>query len=400
MSDPHPPAYRWVVLAVGVVAQAAFSAVSTGLPALAPALREHYDLSIAHVGVALAAVGGGMIVTMLGWGALADRIGERLVMSIGLTGAAAAMLVATRVGGSGALVGTLVVAGCFGSSVNAASGRAVAGWFRPAERGLAMGVRQSALPLGGALAAATLPTIAGAENAPRALAVLAGFCAVGALTAAVGMRDPAPEPAAAAGPSADPHPLRDVRIWRLTAASFTLVVPQLALLSFVALYLHDERGLSPVAAGAVLAAAQITGVVCRIAVGLGSDRLGTRLRLLRALVLAFAGALVAGVLLLSAPVPVTATALAVAVVLALCWNGLAFLTVAETASPSRRGVALGLQNTAVAIGGTVAPVGFGLTVAGAGWTTAFALLPLCPVLALAVLTPLARAERTLPAARV
>jgi predicted MFS family arabinose efflux permease len=216
----------------------------------------------------------------------------------------------------------------------------------------------------------------------------------------VGMRDPAPEPAAAAGASADPHPLRDARIWRLTAASFTLVVPQLALLSFVALYLHDERGLSPVAAGAVLAAAQITGVVCRIAVGLGSDRLGTRLRLLRALVLAFAGALVAGVLLLSAPVAVTATALAVAVVLALCWNGLAFLTVAETAAPSRRGVALGLQNTAVAIGGTVAPVGFGLTVAGAGWTTAFALLPLCPVLALAVLTPLARAERTLPAARV
>lgn len=390
--EPDRPAYRWVVLVVGVVAQAAFSAVSTGLPALAPALRAHYDLSIPQVGVALAAVGGGMIVTMLGWGALADRIGERLVMSIGLAGGAGAMLVATRAGGAGALIGTLAVAGCFGASVNAASGRAVAGWFPPAERGLAMGVRQSALPLGGALAAATLPTIAGAEDAPRALAVLAGLCAAGALTAAVGMRDPAAERATGAEGALDPHPMRDVRIWRLTAASFALVVPQLALLSFVALYLHDERGLSPVAAGAVLAGAQVIGVVCRIAVGLGSDRLGTRLRLLRALVVVLTGALVASVLLLRAPVGVTAAGLALATVLALCWNGLAFLAVAETAPPSRRGMALGLQNTAVVVAGTVAPVGFGLTVAGAGWTTAFAVLPLGPLLAIAVLAPLVRSE--------
>ena len=53
---PGPaPRYRWVVLVVGVVAQAAFSAVSTGLPAVAPALRSHYGLTIAQLGVALAA---------------------------------------------------------------------------------------------------------------------------------------------------------------------------------------------------------------------------------------------------------------------------------------------------------------------------------------------------------
>lgn len=384
------PAYRWVVLGVGVVAQAAFAAVSLGLPAMAPALRAHYGLSIATIGVALAAVGGGMIVTMLGWGVLADRIGERLVMSIGLAGAAVAMLAATRAGGAVALVGTLAVAGGFGASVNAASGRAVAGWFPPEERGLAMGVRQSALPLGGALSAVTLPTIAGATDAPRALAVLAGVCAVGALAAGLGMRDPAP--AADAGPVTGPHPVRDARIWRLTATSFTLVLPQLALLSFVALYLHDERGLSPAAAGAVLAAAQLVGVAARIAVGLRSDRLGSRLPLLRVLVLVFAGTLVAGALLLRAPVPVTIAGLGLAAVLALCWNGLAFLSVAEAAAPSRRGVALGLQNTAVVLAGTVAPVGFGLAVAGAGWTVAFALLPLCPLVALVLLAPLVRTE--------
>jgi MFS family permease len=148
-----------------------------------------------------------------------------------------------------------------------------------------------------------------------------------------------------------------------------------------------------VAAGAVLAAAQLVGAIGRVGVGLGSDRLGTRLRLLRGLVAVFAVTLVAGAALLRAPVAVTAAGLGLAAVLGLCWNGLAFLTVAETAPPSRRGVALGLQNTAVAVAGTAAPVGFGLAVAGAGWTAAFALLPLCPLVALVLLAPLVRTER-------
>jgi sugar phosphate permease len=394
------PRYRWVVLGVGVVAQAAFSAVTTGLPAVAPALRAHYGLSIAQVGVALAAVVAGMVVTMLGWGVLADRIGERLVMSAGMAAAAGCVLLASRVDGAVALIATLGLAGMFGASVNAASGRAVAGWFAPAERGLAMGVRQSALPLGGALAAATLPTVAGRQDAPRALLVLAGVCAVGALVAAVWMRDPAPEPAPDPDDpaEADVHPLRDGRIWRLAAVSFALVVPQLALLSFVALYLHDERGLSPVAAGAVLGGIQLTGAVTRIVVGVVSDRLGARLPLLRWIAVAVLVALVVGVLLLRAPVALTAGGLAVATVLALSWNGLAFLATAEVAPPSRRGAALGLQNTVVALSAALAPVGFGIAVATLGWTAAFALLPVAPVVALVLVAPLIRPQRrTVPA---
>ena len=366
--------------------------MSLGLPAIAPALRQHYGLSIAEVGVALAAVAGGMIVTMLGWGMLADRIGERLVMSIGLVGAAAAMLLATRAGGAGQLTGALALAGCFGASVNAASGRAVAGWFPAAERGLAMGVRQGALPLGGAAAAATLPAIAGADDAPRALAVLAAVCAAGALAAAVGMRDPAP--AAVAGPVADPHPIRNGRVWQLTAVSFLLVLPQLALLSFVALYLHDERGLSAVAAGAVLAVAQLVGVAARIAVGLRLGPAGHPA----------AAAPPAGRGLRRHPGRRGGAAAgpgrgdrrrpragrgARAV---LERAGLPHRRRDRAAEPPRR-AALGLQNTAVVIAGTLAPIGFGLAVAGPGWTTAFALLPLAPAAALVLLRPLVRTER-------
>jgi nitrate/nitrite transporter NarK len=46
--------------------------------------------------------------------------------------------------------------------VNAASGRAVMSWFAPAQRGFALGIRQTAVPLGGAAAALFLPPAAAA----------------------------------------------------------------------------------------------------------------------------------------------------------------------------------------------------------------------------------------------
>ena len=126
-----------MILGAGTFAQATFSAVSVGLPALAPALRAHYRLSLGETGVVLGAVGIGMLLTLLAWGRLADRLSERVVIGIGLSAAGLALLTAGRTHSYGALVAALVVAGATGASVNAASGRAVMGWFPLRERGLA-----------------------------------------------------------------------------------------------------------------------------------------------------------------------------------------------------------------------------------------------------------------------
>jgi MFS family permease len=84
--------YRWVVLAVSVGAQAAFmGAVFQGIPALGPALRSAYGLSLAQLGFVLSSATVGVICTLLAWGAVADRYGERRVMVLGLLGAAVAL---------------------------------------------------------------------------------------------------------------------------------------------------------------------------------------------------------------------------------------------------------------------------------------------------------------------
>src|SRR6476660_8251829 len=152
--------YRWVVLAAGTFAQACFSAFTLGLAALAPQLRSQYNLTVGEVGIVLGAAGIGMLPTLLPWGLLADRIGERLVIVLGLTGAAAALFATAETSTLAQLVGMLALAGAFSASVNAASGRAVMGWFGADERGLALGIRQTAIPIGTASAAATFPWLA------------------------------------------------------------------------------------------------------------------------------------------------------------------------------------------------------------------------------------------------
>ncbi|MGH3041509.1 MAG: MFS transporter [Gaiellaceae bacterium] len=132
--------YRWTILALGTVAQASYSAVFLGIPVLAPQLRDEYGLSLTQVGVVLAAVSIGSVATLLPWGLLTDRAGERRVLASGLAAASVALSAAAFTSGYVLLVTTLVLAGAAGASVNAASGRAVMGWFEPSQRGLALGI--------------------------------------------------------------------------------------------------------------------------------------------------------------------------------------------------------------------------------------------------------------------
>jgi len=177
-----------VILGAGLFAQTSFAAVSVGLAALAPALRSHYRLSLGETGVVLGAVGIGMLPTLLPWGLLADRFSERSVIALGLGGGGVAVGAAGTTHSFSALVGLLIVAGALGASVNAASGRAVMWWFGAHERGLALGIRQTAIPIGGAAAAAGLPWLASAGGTRLAFFVLGSGCVAGALVAAALMR--------------------------------------------------------------------------------------------------------------------------------------------------------------------------------------------------------------------
>jgi sugar phosphate permease len=380
--------YRWAVLAAGVFAQAALSAVQQGLPAIAPVLRDELHLSLAQVGVVLSSVSWGITALLLVWGWLADRAGERLVVSVGLAGGALALVAGAFTTTYGGLVAALALTGALAGCTSVASGRAVMAWFGRHQRGLALGVRQMAVPLGGVAGALVLPALAAAGGVKAALLALAGGCAMGALACGTVFRDPAhpPEPASEA-----PAPLRDARMWRLSAGSFLYVTAQISIVSFAVLFLHDARGVAAGAAAAVLAAIQLGGAASRALAGWASDRSGARMPLMCDIGLATAAALLATAALARGPMAVLVPALLAAGVVSMSWNGLSVTAAAELSPPGRTGAAIGLQQTAVGLAAGTG-VGFAALVGATSWPVAFALLALPPLAGSLLLRPLVRTE--------
>jgi sugar phosphate permease len=377
---------RWVVLAIGVLAQTSACAFVYGVPFLVPDLRDALGLSLAAVGTYVAAPTTGLLLTLIAWGAAADRYGERKVMASGLLLAALAIgaLALLPHPGYGAALALLAAGGAAAASVFAANGRMIMGWFPKTERGLAMGIRQTAQPLGVALAGLVLPSLSGRTGAFGAFVVPAALCLVSALLVIGFAPNPVRAPRAAGEQTGSPY--RTPVLWRLHAASAMLVVPQFAITAFATEYLVREQHWSTTAAGAFVAAIQIAGAVSRIGSGVWSDRVGSRLRPMRQL--AVGATLVLLVFALGAAFApwLAIVALAVGGIVTVADNGLAFTAVAEIAGSAWSGRALGVQNTGQNIASSLTPIALGAVVGTAGYAIGFVVAAAAPLAAIA-LTP-------------
>lgn len=384
---------RWLILFIGLVALTAGCTFQYGLAYLIPALRQQgFSLELASVLVACPTIG--LLLTLIGWGAAADRFGERVVLATGLGLAGVVLVIAAAARGPVGLGLFLAAGGAAGGSVFAASGRLILGWFARHERGLAMGIRQGAQPLGVGLAAATLPAL-GSQGTARPLLFLGGFCLLAAVLVVAVVRDPPRPPvqrgaAARAGRAASPY--RQPVLWRIHAASALLVVPQFTVATFALVFLTDARGWTALAAGRLLAIAQLGGAAGRLGAGWWSDLAGSRMRPMRILaaataagMAALAGAAAAGV---AAAVPL----LIACGVVGVSTNGLAFTAVAEYAGSVWAGRALGVQNTGQNALGAATPPVLALAIGAFGFGASFAVVAAFPVAA-AVLVPVAAEAR-------
>jgi sugar phosphate permease len=372
------------VLAAGTFAQTTYSAIWFGVAVMAPALRDREHLSLAQTGLLLSSSLVGSLVSLLLWGLATDRVGERVVLVAGLALCGGGLIAAAFAHGFWPLAGLIAFAGMTGASVQSASGRAVLHWFPRRQRGLALAIRQTAIPISGFLTALVLPHVGGIRNG---FVVLGVACLAGAAVGGLVLRE-GPEHDRVASGELGMSPLRDKRIWRLSIGSSLLLAPQLCVAGFAVLYLHDHRGMSPGGAGAVLAVMQALAVAGRISAGRWSDVRATRLRPLRAIALAVGGLVVLTTALLDAPLSLLLPVLVVTGALAMSWNSLSFAAAIELAGRGRSGSAIGLQQTLLNVPSTAYPGLFGALVAASSWRVGFAVVAIFPLVGWRVLRAL------------
>ncbi|ROR83153.1 Sugar phosphate permease [Plantibacter flavus] len=400
---PMPNAGRaWTVLGLGVAAQTAGTLFVSTPAFLIPLLHAERGMSLAEAGVLAAAPTLGMVLTLIAWGWLADRVGERIVIAGGLA------LTALAAGGAIAADGLipslgygplgilLLLGGAASASTNSASGRIVVGWFPKDRRGLAMGIRQMSQPLGVTAAAVTVPSVAAASGISAALVISLVATGVLAVACTIGLRNPprtvVPKPVPTettpnpvAGRPRNPY-RGDGFLWRIHAVSILLVVPQFTLTTFALVWLVTDQGWNALAAGVLVGVAQFVGAIGRIGVGVLSDRVGSRVRPLRWVAVSAVVVMLflAGVGLLQWPVAV-AVALVVASAVTVADNGLAFTSVAEMAGPAWAGRALGAQNTGQFIAASVVGPAVGALIGLVGYPLAFLAVAVLPALAIPII---------------
>jgi len=383
-SSEQVPVAVWRMLALGVAAQAGGTLLICTPAYLIPWLHEVRGMPLTQAGLFAAAPTFGMVLTLVAWGALADHFGERRVIAGGLALTALFAFAAASVRGFDSLVILLILGGASAASTNAASGRVVVGWFPRPRRGLAMGIRQMAQPLGVAVAALVVPTLARRWGiwAPLLLAGVA--TAVLALACAIGVTNPPRpvNPTMASAVAVNPYSQSRFLI-RIHLVSALLVVPQFTLSIFGLIWLISGLHWGTTAAGAVIAAAQLVGAVGRVVVGMVSDRAGSRVRVLRWV--AVSGVVVMLLLALSDSLHWSAGAavlLVLATTVSVADNGLAFTSVAEAAGPSWSGKALGIQNTGQFVAASVVGPLVGALITAVGYPLTFSIVAVAPLAAI------------------
>jgi sugar phosphate permease len=385
-----PGMRRWLILAVGVAAQATTASFLYGLPFLIPELQRTAGVSLTAAGLLVSAPLLGLLLALIAWGAAVDRYGERVVMAVGLAATGAVLLASLALPGLVLFGAGLFVAGLGAASVNAASGRVVLGWFAASERGLAMGIRQTSQPIGVGIAAATLPAIGHRFGFAPAIALPAVLCLVAAALVLLVVVDP-PRPVASAAATASPYRESPAgTLVRLHSASALLVAPQMVAATFAVTFLVSSHGWSPVEAGQLVAVVQIVGAAGRIGAGVWSDRVGNRMGPMRIVaVLAMLTMVSWG---LGGSSWLSVAGLVAALVVTVTDNGLGFTATAELAGPFWAGRAMGVQNTAQNVVAMAAPPVFGALITTLGYPAALLIAAAFP-LAGAALTPVAGERR-------
>ena len=370
------------MLAASTLAQACAAIMMHGPAFLIPALHEREGLTLAQAGLVAAAPTVGVMAALVAWGYVTDVYGERVVLLVGLSGTAVLGLGAVLVDDLTLFAILLGLAGASAASANAASGRVVVGWFPPERRGLAMGIRQMAQPVGVGIAAITIAVVAEDRGIHAAIVVPTVAAALAAVVVGLLVIDP-PRPARAPGAArGHDNPYRGDRyLVRIHAVSVLLVVPQFVVWTFALVWLVSDRHWPAAAAGGVVAVAQIFGALGRIAAGHLSDVVASRMRPLRWVAIAASAVMLLLGITAGAGWWVAVPLMVVATVLTVADNGLAFTAVAERAGPFWSGRALGIQNTAQFLSSSLVPPLGGLVVAATGFSWAFALAAVFPVLA-------------------
>jgi len=393
--DTFNPRYRWFILAMGVLAQITFATAFAGIPVAGVLMRESYHFSIIELGFVLGCMGLGVTFSEIFWGILTDKLGDKIVLIIGLVSMGGTFLViaGSFVPENGvaphylSLGFLLVMAGALGGSINSSSGRTVMSWFQDSERGFAMSIRQTAIPIGGAFGSILVPWIASSYGFRYVFLALAFLCLVTAICVWRWVMKANNQHTAAEVTHLEViSPLKRFSVWKIALAGAMLTIPQMAILTFAAVFLHDNQNLDMVTISITLVLIQLGGAGMRIITGRYTDKNKNRREVIRFIAIIAGLANIALGLFSVQSHYLVLVLLMVSGVASHAWQGIAYTEIAVMSGMQRSGTALGMIGTAVFAMAFLTPYTIPYILSLASWNVVWIITGLLSLVALPLVT--------------
>lgn len=313
-----------------------------------------------------------------GW--VSQRIGAHRAMAIVAVGSGVALLgVAALARSYAQLLAWLVLAGAANALCQPATNLALVGAIRPGRHGLALGIKQSAIPCATLIGGLAVPLIG--------LTVGWRWAFASAALVAVLFMVVAPRHAPAAEARGSGSPALESRLVGMVVLALAAGTGFLAVSALGAFYVESAvaNGVAEGVAGAWFAVGGLVGMTGRVGWGWFADRRQRGHFPLVALLIVL-GAVGLALLGLSTTVALRALATVLAFGAGWSWMGVFHLGVVRR-NPAAPAVATGVIQTGAFVGGVIGPLGFGLLVEHvshrAAWWAAAAVLVVAAALVVA-----------------
>ncbi|NUJ05986.1 MFS transporter [Bacillus paranthracis] len=381
--------YKWVMLIVATLAQTTATLITYGVGVFALFWKEEYALTNTESGLLVSVVNVGPLFCMLFVGRLLDQYNEKILISISSFLLGSLLLLTNIVSGFNGLLFVLLLIGMFYSVSQPGGSKVILKWFRKENRGLAMGIRQAGIPIGGALAGVLIPFLTVQYNMTYAINSIACICIIGGLLFFMFYKEPYVQEEARKGHN-------NISFWMelkvvickkelypIYITGICMISLQMVLVGHFMKFLAGEQSITFIVAGTVFSVMFFSGMIGRIALATISDVLykGNRRIPLFIAVCASIGLML--LLVMNIHTITSGVLYGVSALLgffSIGWFSLFIAEVAELASEESVGITVGLALTLNQIAIIVAPVLFGYIVDEKGYAYAW----LCIVVLLSI----------------
>lgn len=361
----HHPSYVWVILGLitGMHAMNIFSGRSI-IP-LAPLLQADLSLSHFQIGMFTSIYFAGAFFFSFPMGWLVDRIGVYRTMPLGQLIVGFFILCLSMADSFIAICILLFLGGIGHAAINPSTAKVVMAWFPSNRRATAMGIKQTGVPIGGALAAAMLPAIALSLGWQKAFIISGIVSLASVVLSLIIYRKPTYNKNSASAPL---PPIRvsaiiknrDIMLLSVLMIGFLML--QSSLETYIVFYCMDVLKYTLITSGLLLSITQIGAIGGRLFWGPVSDIF---MKAKRKRVLMVIGGissimcLVFALLPTHIPIWVTGGLVIIFGACAIGWNAIYLVFAAELAGRGREGRVLGVSLTIAFIGHLIGPPIFG-----------------------------------------